>query len=291
MRPPAALLEYLRTSRLLPVQARPSVGTGERRSRRKGAGMEFVDYRPYRAGDDTRHLDPHLYARMGEHVLREYALSQQLPVTIIIDASASMSVDGGHKALQARLLAQLFGFAALAGGDRVQLAISNGPASALSPRWHGLARAEAMFAWIEASPGGKGADFLAFLGQVRKELPAHGLVIVISDWWETEPEPVLEQFFAADQEIVAIQVLEPLEIDPAGMKQGDLIMEDIETGEDLHLTLDAATLERYGALFARRQEHLRALFHRKHWPFVTVSAEDDLSQLFMTTFRAQGILA
>jgi len=39
MRPPAALLEQLTTSRLLPTYAQPSVGTGERRSRRKGPGM------------------------------------------------------------------------------------------------------------------------------------------------------------------------------------------------------------------------------------------------------------
>jgi hypothetical protein len=66
MRPPSALLERLTTSRLLPAFAEPSVGTGERRSRRKGPGMEFIDHRPYQTGDDTRHLDPHLYARTAD---------------------------------------------------------------------------------------------------------------------------------------------------------------------------------------------------------------------------------
>src|SRR5690606_30697745 len=102
MRPPAALLERLNTTRLLPSAAQPSVGIGERRSQRKGPGMEFVDHRPYQPGDDTRHLDLHLYARTGDFMMREYSLNQQLPVTIVLDLSPSMTIGRGEKSDRSR---------------------------------------------------------------------------------------------------------------------------------------------------------------------------------------------
>lgn len=291
MRPSSALLERLTTSRLLPAHAQPSIGTGERRSRRKGPGMEFIDHRPYRAGDDTRHLDPHLYARTGEYVVREYALNQQLPVTIALDLSGSMTAGKGEKLDSARVIAQLFGFAALAGGDRVQVAVPTPMGNKVSPRWHGAARADLMFDWIAREPDAGHTHFSQSLRDLRENLPAHGLLIAISDWWDGEASPVLDTLFAAGQEVLAIQVLTPHEIDPAGMDTGVVTIEDAETGEEIELTIDAGLLNRYRKLFAIRQEELRSLFGGKHWHFVTVSTQDDLNQLFTRTLRAKGILS
>ena len=66
MRPSAAILEQLATLRLLPSHAVPSMGIGERRSASRGAGIEFAEHRPYRRGDDVRHIDPRVKARLGE---------------------------------------------------------------------------------------------------------------------------------------------------------------------------------------------------------------------------------
>ena len=68
-------------------------------------------------------------------------------------------------------------------------------------------------------------------------------------------------------------------------------MEDAETGEELELAIDAGLLSRYRKLFAARQEEMRGLFNSKHWHFVTVSTDDDISQLFTRTLRAQGVLS
>ena len=65
--------------------AKATVGIGERRSNAKGSGLEFLDYREYQPGDDLRHLDPHLFMRTGARYVRQYAVYQQLPITIIVD--------------------------------------------------------------------------------------------------------------------------------------------------------------------------------------------------------------
>lgn len=291
MRPPAPLLERLSRSRMLPASAQPSVGMGERLSRQKGAGMEFLDFRPYQAGDDTRNLDPYLYARTGEFVVREYARSQQLPVTIALDLSASMLSDPSGKFERAKQIAQLFGFIALASGDRVQLAVTEADKTLLSPRWHGAARADYMFDWVDKREARNEGNFIDTLRALPQHLPSRGLVIAVSDWWDDDFEPVLNMLRALDQEVIAIQVLSPHEIDPSGMDQGIVTLEDAETGQEIELSIDAQLLDQYRAVFAERQDRLHALFTARHWHFLTVSTQDDLGQLFTHTLRAKGVLS
>src|SRR5258708_11880258 len=91
MIPAAGLMTALMRSRLAARHAHATIGIGERRSRAKGSGMEFMDHREYQPGDDVRHLDPHLYARTGGYFVRQYAVTRQLPIAIIVDGSASMN--------------------------------------------------------------------------------------------------------------------------------------------------------------------------------------------------------
>jgi len=291
MRPPAALLERLNTTRLLPSAAQPSVGIGERRSQRKGPGMEFVDHRPYQPGDDTRHLDLHLYARTGDFMMREYSLNQQLPVTIVLDLSPSMTIGRGEKSDRSRQLAQLLGFTALVGGDRVQVIVPEGDQLLVSDRWHGATRAEPMFDWISRASASETLEFPKTLSRLPEHLPPRGMVIVISDWWDAGLEPALDSLAAHGQELLGIQVLSPVEIDPAAMTSGTVTLEDAETGDEIELPVDAALLNRYRQLFAARQAHIEAQFNRRQWHFITVATEDDLTGLFTHTLRARGILS
>ena len=43
---------------------RVGVMKGDRRSRRRGASIEFADYRDYTQGDDLRRLDWNVFARL-----------------------------------------------------------------------------------------------------------------------------------------------------------------------------------------------------------------------------------
>ena len=44
----------------------------ERRTKRRGGGVEFADYRAYVAGDDFRHLDWKAFLRLNKLILRLY---------------------------------------------------------------------------------------------------------------------------------------------------------------------------------------------------------------------------
>ena len=63
---------------------------GERRSTRKGSSVEFSDFRKYEAGDDFRHVDWNIYARLERLVLRQFVEEEDVRIEILIDRSRSM---------------------------------------------------------------------------------------------------------------------------------------------------------------------------------------------------------
>lgn len=291
MQPPASLLDRLSTSRLMPVRALPSAGIGERRSRQKGAGMEFIDHRPYHEGDDIRHLDAHVLARTGDPVIREYAQSRQLPVTVLLDASESMIAQQGEKHRLACEIAQVLGYVALAAGDRVQVVVSCDRGLVWSPRWQGGARAEALFSWIAEQPPGGAASFADALSQVPEHLPARGLLILLSDLWDRGIRERLDALNAAGQEVIAVQVLAAQERDPGMLGRGVMMLRDAESAEEAEVEIDESTLRRYAALLEAWQEELREFFAGRQWQFFALDTRADLTEFCMRTLRARGVLS
>src|SRR6188768_2056273 len=96
--------EFLRKLESLSVMNKHSVSgarRGERRSRKKGSGVEFADHRNYVAGDDIRYLDWGVYQRFGKLLLRLFEEEEDLSLYFLVDTSASMGMYGAAKLNQA----------------------------------------------------------------------------------------------------------------------------------------------------------------------------------------------
>src|SRR6185295_2110475 len=84
---------FLRKLELLRIQGRkafPGTMRGERRSTRRGASVEFADFRKYEAGDDFRHVDWSIYARLERLMLRQFVEEEDVRIDILLDQSRSM---------------------------------------------------------------------------------------------------------------------------------------------------------------------------------------------------------
>src|SRR4029434_288534 len=57
----------------------------------RGAGMDFLDLREYEAGDDVRHIDWNVTARMDTPFVRQYAEDRELTAWLLLDPSRSMA--------------------------------------------------------------------------------------------------------------------------------------------------------------------------------------------------------
>jgi uncharacterized protein (DUF58 family) len=289
MRPPAEVLDRLGRSRLLIRKASPNGGVGERRSQSKGAGLEFVDFRLYQEGDDTRHLDVNLYARHGAHFIRQYSVDRQLRITVIVDASLSMGTGSPDKFAAARTVANCFGFVGLAGGDLVQIGVADRAGVSWSPRYQGAARADAMFGWLHGRSCSGTAPFAKALRAAVPTLKG-GLLILISDWWMDDVADALKCLDGFDGDIVAVQMVSPEEDDPGRLGEGAMRLLDAESGDELELMVDPHTLTAYGAELARFRETLRAEIRGRQGRFIAIRSDVDMMDLFGRQLRVQEVI-
>ncbi|GGG44976.1 DUF58 domain-containing protein [Hymenobacter glacieicola] len=235
--------EHLHALHNLPLAAkRAAEGLlhGAHASRRRGAGLEFSQYRPYQPGDDLRRLDWRLAARSDRYYLRESEVDTSLAVHLVLDATASMNHrdDNGLTKLDyGRLLCAALAYVASQQGDAVALTILH-PAGLrhLPPRadarqlprlYHALATAEAAGSFPDAAT-------LAPLTARRQ--PA--LTICVSDLYEEEGEieRLLTRLRAASGEVLLLHLLAHNEL--AFTFRGAVTFEDLETGRTLQLDAD-----------------------------------------------------
>ena len=284
------LLQSLQRSRLLVRSAKATAGIGERRSNAKGPGMEFLDYREYQPGDDVRHLDPYLFVRTGAHYVRQYAVYRQLPITIIVDGSASMNFSTPTKFDFARELASALAFVGLTGGDVVQVAVHTGGRLQWSPAARGARRAPVIFDWLGVrQPSGSG--FGKALASALPRLTHRGLLILISDWWLDEADADLKVLGSLEQEFVAIHVVAPEEFEPARFGIGETRFVDAESGHELELLIDDAVLGDYRAAFGAWQERLRKRIGRHLGRYFMVRTDASLDKLLLQDWRRLGFIA
>ncbi|MCA8832354.1 DUF58 domain-containing protein [Hymenobacter pini] len=239
--------EYLHALHNLPLAARRAaegVLHGAHASRRKGAGMEFSQYRPYQPGDDLRRLDWRLAARSDRYYLRESEIDTSLVVHLVLDATASMNHqdDNGLTKLQyARLLCAALAYVATQQGDAVALTVLH-PAGLqhLPPRADArqLPRLYHLLEHLEAA--GRFPDAATLAPLTARRQPA--LTVCVSDLYEEtgEIEQLLTRLRAATGEVLLLHLLARNELEFT--YRGAVTFEDLETGQQLQL--DAAQQRR-----------------------------------------------
>ena len=65
---------------------------GLQRSRQRGIGIEFSQYRAYESGDELSRIDWKLYARSDRYFVREAVRESEINVHFLLDSSRSMSL-------------------------------------------------------------------------------------------------------------------------------------------------------------------------------------------------------
>jgi len=226
---------------LAPRRALAARTRGERLSRQKGVSIEFADYRDYVDGDDLRHLDWTILARLDRPTIRTYQDEAELPVYLALDISPSMDFGEPAKFAHAQKLAAAVGFMGLAGHDRVQPLAIGGRDPRPGRPLRGRTSHRALADWIAAQQptGTRGlAQSLSRLTALRP-----GLFFLFTDGLDPQAPEALRIVPARGHEMVLVQTLSPIELDPD--LEGDLRLLDAETGEAREVTAHAQTLREY----------------------------------------------
>lgn len=286
---------------------------GERRSKRRGQSVEFDDYREYAPGDDLRHVDWHVVARLDRVLLKLFLEDEDLAFHVVVDASASMRVGAApngtpSKLLFAHRLAMALGSIALANQNRVSASVFGLPgARALRtmPPARGRRNVERLGRFLLESLatdarraiGDRSATdaFSRAMHEVARSRVGAGVLVVITDLLETGPfERALNDVAGMGFDAYLVQTLAPSELEPeraaaAGLA-GDLRLTDAETGRVTEVTITPGLIRRYKAKLEahlRRVERACMVRGIRH---SLVRSDADLVALVLNTLRRRGLL-
>lgn len=255
-----------------------SVYTGRHASRHLGESLDFADYREYVPGDDFRKIDHQLWARLGQVLVRRFEAEEDLTVTLLIDATASMGMYGKFDA--ARRIAAIVSYLALSSGDRVVPVLLGGSGRRITRGPVGRHRAAwpLIEGWLERlEPAGTTPLAPAIRGVVGPTA-GRGAVVVISDLLDSEWERALDGAGLGVGGVVA-HVLASEEIEPTIV--GDLRLVDVETGAEVEASTSNTMLDDYADAVKRFIEGVAGRSRRGGLDHVLVRGADDAGERFL----------
>ena len=227
---------------------------GEFRAHDRGGGTELAQVRPYEPGDDVRHIDWNVTARMTVPHVRVYVPERALTCWLLLDNSASMTFGTAarRKADVAEGVALAIGHLATQRGNRLGVATFGGSRDL---RLQPTSGRQGLLAALVASRGGaaafdapelKGAttpgavtpaSALSFVGHAA---PRGGLVVVVSDFrgprdWSTALAGVTSR-----ATVLAVEIRDPREDELTDV--GPLTLVDGETGREIRVDTSSRAL-------------------------------------------------
>ena len=282
-----ALLEKLERLSILSQKSLPGLVGGHNTSRFAGAGQEFLDHRTFHHGDDLRAVNWRAYLRLEKLFLKMFQLEPRIPVRLLLDISTSMETGAVAKFHYARQLAGALCYAGLVRLDSICL-------QPFSSKLHDAFRASggrhryqpASNFLMSLKPTGQ-TNFLDVSKSFIAEYPQRGLVIVVSDFLDdADCEKPLQYLSDFGHELILVQVYAEEDRDPPW--DGELEIEDAETGQKLELAFDADTRARYTADFDEYADHLRKVALRNQGRYVSISTSVPLEQAIFGQFLNAG---
>ena len=286
---------------------------GSYRSLFRGAGLDFTDLREYVPGDDPRHIEWNVTARLDEPWVREYVEDRELTAWLVLDHSASMAfgpVDR-QKHLVLAEVATTLAHVLTRGGNRVGAVLLDRGVEQVIPPASGRtqvlriagallskraaaatgATATQRSSWSERRregrrerrrTRGRGAtqpyavtDLGPALDHVARLARRRSLVVVVSDFIAQPGWEAPLGRLTQRHDVVALQVTDPREVELPDA--GSIWVEDVETGEQIFVdTSDPAFRARLRSAAEAREDELVSLAARAGVDLHRVGTDEDL---------------
>lgn len=261
----------------------------ERRSKKKGSGVEFADHRDYVPGDDFRQIDWNVYQRFGRLLIRLYEEEEDLSIYFIVDCSASMAFGGGRKFDQARRLGAALAYVGLANLDRVTVAGVTDSVLSRMPPTRGKGRIFKVFQFMRGLEPGGPTDLKEALEMFVAQHKRRGLAVLISDFYDPAGfEAGINVLRYNKFEPYALHVVDSNEAKPNF--KGDVMLYDVETGEEREVTVTPALLERIGEAYGEYRTNIERFCVSRQVPYFAADVDAPFDELVLSVFRRGGFL-
>jgi uncharacterized protein (DUF58 family) len=285
-----SLLEKLERLTIQWQKSLPGLVGGHNTSRFAGAGQEFLDHRHFHHGDDLRAVNWRAYLRLDKLFLKMFQLEPRIPVRLMVDVSKSMDTGAISKFDYARKLAAALCYVGLVRLDSICLQpfsdklhdafIASGGRHRFQPASNFLAALK---------PGGR-TNFLECARQFIAEYPQRGLTLVISDFLDdAECEKPLQYLADFGHELILIQVWSDEDREPPW--DGELELEDAESGQKVELAFDPDARAQYMAAFDAYADHVRTVALRNNGRYLGLPTSVPVEQAIFGSLVSTGAVA
>ena len=254
--------EIMEKVRRIELQARrmsTATFAGQYRSGFRGQGLDFDDFREYRAGDEPRFIDWKVTARTGIPYVKTFHEEREQVLLLAVDVSGSMDYASAGisetKREYAAQLAAVLAYSAALNGDNIGLLLFGKQPHFYLPPAKGMKQCQRIVREILKAPGaGRDDSMEEIAAEILRTQRKSALVFLISDFLtEVDKRAIGKLNFR--HELIPVRINDPAEIElPAA---GRVCFRDPETGDQFVGDLSDKNL---------RAAHIKAVqAHRVEW--------------------------
>jgi len=261
----------------------------ERRSKKRGSGVEFADHRDYTPGDDFRQIDWNVYQRFGRLLIRLYEEEEDLSIYFIVDCSASMAFGNGKKFDQARRLGAALAYVGLANLDRVTVAGVTDAVVSRMPATRGKGRIFKVFQFMRGLTPGGPTDLKEALETFVAQHKRRGLAVLISDFYDPAGfEAGINVLRYNKFEPYVLHIVDEAESNPELL--GDVSVIDCETGERREVTVTDQVLRRVQDAYRDYNRGIERFCSAHQVPYFRAGSQVPFDEVVLGVLRRGGLL-
>ena len=249
----------------------------------QGEGYDFIELREYMPGDDIRHIDWNITAKLQTPYIKIFREEREL--NVVIASVLNGSVHFGSKKFKQDVIAEVvasLSYSTLKNGDLLSSYVFTDKMishSKPSKKLHQIQKSVAEILAFEAL--NQKVDFKVIADTLFKRLRRKSLIIVVGDFFEIPDFKLL----AKKHEVVAIIVRDHLEEKPPKMGFSSLI--DPESGAVLEGDFNSSSVESYAARVHAHDRELYASFRKNQVRFTKVYTDSNPSVALRRLFEGK----
>lgn len=276
----------MKNSREILIKARRQIvgdRIGNNASMFRGEGYDFVELREYVSGDDTRHIDWNITAKMQRPYVKVFREERELSVVSV--AMLSGALDFGAKTRKIESVAEvvaLIGYSALGNGDLfTHYNFSQSLRDEVRAGKNTFAVTQSVESVMNALLLNQTAKYTEMGQALYKRLKRRSLIVVIGDFFDIPDLRLL----AKKHEVVAVIVRDRMEEKPEPMGFTALI--DPENGVVLEGDFNKASIQKYHEKIRTHDRMLFEQFSRDGIRYTKLYTDSNASVILRRLFEGR----
>ena len=290
----ADFLQALQQFSLRVGRVAPAGRLAEQKSRDRGIGLEFTDFKPYVPGDDLRSVDWNIYRRLGRLFVRVFEEQQDLPFYVLVDRSSSMYLENPPRINAALRTALALSSVALHNSDSVGLYSFSEALEVHVRSTSGKGRLMTLARQLAEFGEHRETELAASVEQVNNYRLRAGLLIVISDFFEPAGlSRVTEMLRNSRHRLLLVQLVRESDARPTLLSdlRGDVRLTDCETSVSVDLTVEPAVLARYREIYQEFNNTLETFANSRSAGLVRMDVEQPVLTQLGELFGSRELVA